>query len=128
MDARDDCVLLSNRNPNLNHMHFYAAEPRRQERVVLLRSGLLFEATWPSFEEKSHCYERKYQEPRKRPLTPPPTLLTTTLTEFDSVRWNGPGQLQLEVPPRSSLNYFRAIGATTSPMRTYCSRLCLLLL
>ena len=41
-------------------------------------------------------------------------------TEFDSVRWDGLGQLG--VPPQSSLGYFRAIGATTSPMRTYCSR------
>ena len=28
----------------------------------------------------------------------------------------------LEVPPQSSLSYFRAIGASTSPVRTYCSR------
>ena len=74
-------------------------------------------------------HERKYQLP-STPLTclnAPPTLLTRLLTEFilyiniNSVRrWNGPGQL--EVPPQSSLSYFRAIGATTSPVRTYCSR------
>ena len=56
---------------------------------------------------------------RTVPLRTPPHS-SQLLTEFASVRWNGPGQLT--VPPQSSLSYFRAIGATTSPVRTYCSR------
>ena len=51
------------------------------------------------------------------PLRTPPAHSSQLLTEFASVRWNGPGQLK--VPPQSSLIYFRAIGATTSPVRTY---------
>ena len=56
---------------------------------------------------------------RTVPLRTPPHS-SQLLTEFASVRWNGPGQLK--VPPQSSLSYFRAIGATTSPVRTYSSR------
>jgi len=67
-----------------------------------------------------------FQVPRSLALTPPPHsshdyLPNLLYININSVRrWNGPGQL--EVPPQSSLSYFRAIGATTSPVRTYCSR------
>ena len=36
-----------------------------------------------------------------------------TTCRINSVRWNGPGQL--EVPPQSSLSYFRAIGSGRDP-------------